>query len=152
MQNMKYKGLAIGAMLVALVAVAAGVVALTKSNKSDPAARVSSPAVSATVARAVFTATTASANPTSGPGYTSPTAPSGAKVSGGTVYFTEGPDAVPNYIFPLYTFADCSTTNINQLMDIIYRPVYWYGNNYSPTIDYGNSIGKSRGSPTAARP
>jgi peptide/nickel transport system substrate-binding protein len=136
--------MAIGATLVALVAVAAVVVAVTNSNRSVARAHVSTPAVTASTARAVLTAMSSS-NPTSGPGLTSPTAPSGAKVSGGTVYFTEGPDAVPNYIFPLYTFADCSTTNINQLMDIIYKPLYWYGNDYSPAIDYSYSIGQKPG-------
>ena len=58
------------------------------------------------------------------------------------MYFTEGPDAPPNYIFPMYTFEVCSTTNVNQFMDMMYRPLYWYGNNYSPTIDYSHSIGQ----------
>src|SRR5690242_19864269 len=79
------------------------------------------------------------AGPTSGPGLTEPTKGSGGRVAGGTVYFTEGPDATPNYIFPMYTFAVCSTTNVNQLMDMIYRPLYWYGNKYRPTIDYDYS-------------
>ena len=62
--------------------------------------------------------------------------PGRREVAGGTVYFTEGSDAPPNYIFPMYGFAGCSTTNINQFLDMLYRPLYWYGNNYSPTIDY----------------
>jgi peptide/nickel transport system substrate-binding protein len=82
------------------------------------------------------------AGPASGPGLTEPTKGSGNKVAGGTVYFTEGPDATPNYIFPMYTFAVCSTTNVNQLMDMIYRPLYWYGNKYRPTINYDYSIGQ----------
>ena len=142
MQNMKYKGLAIGAMLVALVAVAAGVVALTKSNK-QVSSTARSGAVSATVARSVFSATTASVSPSGGPGYTSPTAPKGAKVAGGTVYFTEGSDATPNYIFPMTSAQVCSTTNINQLIQLMYRPLYWYGDDYDPTVDYNKSIGKA---------
>ena len=61
---------------------------------------------------------------------------------GGTVDFTEGTDSTPFYIFPMYSLADCTTTNINQLMDMLYRPVYWYGNNYRPTVDYSYSIGQ----------
>jgi peptide/nickel transport system substrate-binding protein len=80
--------------------------------------------------------------PTTGPGLTQPTTGTGNKVSGGTVYFTEGSDATPNYIFPMYNFAVCSTTNVNQFMDMMYKPLYWYGNNYSPTVDYSYSIGK----------
>jgi peptide/nickel transport system substrate-binding protein len=63
-------------------------------------------------------------------------------MTGGTAYFTEGPDATPNYIFPMYSFAFCSTTNNNQFMFMMYRPLYWYGNNYSPTVDYSYSIGQ----------
>jgi peptide/nickel transport system substrate-binding protein len=80
---------------------------------------------------------------TGGLGLTRPTNPSGAKVPGGTVYFTEGPQATPNYIFPMYSFAYCSTTNNNQFMFMMYRPLYWYGNNYRPTVDYDYSIGQT---------
>ena len=59
------------------------------------------------------------------------------------MYFTEGPDATPNYIFPMYTFAVCSTTNANQLMNMLYYPLYTYGENYKPTIDYSHSIGQA---------
>jgi peptide/nickel transport system substrate-binding protein len=86
-------------------------------------------------------ASTSSA-PVSGPGLTSPTAGSGTKMPGGTVYFTEGSQAPPTYIFPMYNFAECTTTNNNQFMNLMYRPLYWYGNNYSPTIDYNYSIGQ----------
>src|SRR5580700_4644388 len=68
--------------------------------------------------------------PTTGPGLTEPSTGSGAKVAGGTVNFTEGPDATPNYIFPMYTFSVCSTTNANQLMNMLYYPLYTYGENY----------------------
>jgi peptide/nickel transport system substrate-binding protein len=88
------------------------------------------------------TAYTPSGVPTSGPGLTSPYKPTGSKVAGGTVFFTEGSQAPPNYIFPMYTFADCSTVNIDQLMDILYRPLYWYGDNYRPTVNYNRSIGQ----------
>jgi peptide/nickel transport system substrate-binding protein len=81
--------------------------------------------------------------PTTGPGLTQPTPGSGSKVSGGTVYFTEGSDATPNYIFPMYTFAVCSTTNANQLMNMLYYPLYTYGENYRPTVDYNHSIGQA---------
>ena len=80
--------------------------------------------------------------PISGIGLTQPTAPSGTRISGGTVYFTEVPEQMPNYIFPMYSPQVCGTQNINQLMDMMYRPLYWYGNNYRPTIDYDYSIGK----------
>lgn len=91
--------------------------------------------------------TTTSAGPggvaTRGPGLTQPTNPSGTRMSGGTVYFTEGPQATPNYIFPMYSFTYCSTTNNNQFMFMMYRPLYWYGNNYRPTVDYNYSVGQA---------
>ncbi len=116
---------------VALVVVFAAACGSSSSSKSSSGASSSSGSSSSTAA-----------NPTTGPGLTQPTAPSGAKVAGGTVYFTGAVSSPPNYIFPMYTFADCETTNINQLMDILYRPTYWFGNNYSPTIDYDYSIGQ----------
>jgi hypothetical protein len=49
------------------------------------------------------------ATPTSGAGLTQPTAPAGKRISGGTVYFTQIPQQMPNYIFPLYS-PRCATT------------------------------------------
>ena len=86
--------------------------------------------------------TATSAAPTAGAGLTSPTTPSGAKQTGGTVYYTEGAEATPNYIFPMTSAQVCGTTNITQLNAMLYRPLYWYGNNYQPTIDYSYSIGQ----------
>jgi peptide/nickel transport system substrate-binding protein len=40
----------------------------------------------------------------------------------------------------MYSFAVCSTVNVDQLMDILYRPLYWYGDNYRPTVDYNRSL------------
>jgi peptide/nickel transport system substrate-binding protein len=80
--------------------------------------------------------------PTSGPGLTAGTTPSGSKVSGGTIYYTEGPSAPPNYIFPMTNAQVCSTTNISQFNAMMFRPLYWYGNNYRPTVDYSYSIGQ----------
>jgi peptide/nickel transport system substrate-binding protein len=58
------------------------------------------------------------------------------------VFFTEGSQAPPNYIFPMYSFEFCSTVNVDQLMDMLYRPLYWYGDKYRPTVDYNRSIGQ----------
>ena len=80
--------------------------------------------------------------PASGPGLTQPTNPSGIRMAGGTVYFTSNPDTAPSYIFPMYSSAECWTANVNQFIDMLYRPLYWYGNDYRPTVDYGYSIGQ----------
>jgi peptide/nickel transport system substrate-binding protein len=79
--------------------------------------------------------------PISGPGLTSPTAPHGTKLSGGTVYFTEVAQTPPNYIFPMFSSAYCGYTSL-QLTYLLFRPLYWYGNNYTPTIDYSYSVGQ----------
>jgi peptide/nickel transport system substrate-binding protein len=98
---------------------------------------------SSTTTSSTTTASAPTGVPTTGPGLTEPTVPTGAKQKGGTVYFTEGADAPPNYIFPMYSFAVCSTANSNQFMYMMSRPLYWYGNDYSPTIDYNYSIGET---------
>ncbi len=65
----------------------------------------------------------------------------GAKIQGGTAYFQEGPAAPPTYIFPFISFAVCSTMNYGQFTYLMYRPLYWFGNNNSPAVDYNDSIG-----------
>jgi peptide/nickel transport system substrate-binding protein len=87
------------------------------------------------------TSTTAAASALSGPGYTSPTAPTGAKIKGGTVSFVEGAMAAPTYIFPMTSAQVCSTANTSQFSELMYRPLYWFGNNYTPTVDYSYSPG-----------
>ena len=76
-----------------------------------------------------------------GPGLTEATAPSGTKESGGNVTFAEAPASPPNYIFPMYAPQYCGINNIDELNVALYRPLYWYGDNYSPTVDYNKSIG-----------
>jgi peptide/nickel transport system substrate-binding protein len=85
---------------------------------------------------------TVAAVPTTGVGLTTPTTGTGAKVSGGTVYFNEAAQTPPNYIFPMTSAQVCGIDNIDQLNAMLYRPLYWYGNNYRPTIDYNYSVGK----------
>lgn len=85
---------------------------------------------------------TGSASTSGGSGLSTPTKPSGAKLTGGTVTFSEGPSAAPNYIFPMTSAQFCGTNNVEQLSAMLYRPLYWFGNNYSPTIDYSYSVGE----------
>jgi peptide/nickel transport system substrate-binding protein len=116
-----------GVALVVLFAAACGSSSSSKSSSGGTSSSSSAP----------------TGVPTTGPGLTQPTTGSGTKVSGGTVYFTEGSDAPPNYIFPMYSFQVCSTTNANQLMNMLYYPLYTYGENYRPTVDYSHSIGQT---------
>lgn len=84
-----------------------------------------------------------SSSSVSGPGYNQPTAPSGTKQSGGTVYFAEAPSSPPNYIFPMFSSQYCGANNINDMIAMLYRPLYWYGDNYAPTVDYNKSLAKA---------
>jgi peptide/nickel transport system substrate-binding protein len=128
MQKLARHGVAASAAVVVMVlAAACGSSSSSSGNSSGGSGGSSAAAVSL---------------PASGAGLTQPTAPAGTRLSGGTVYFTEGPDAAPNYIFPMYSPQVCSTANNNQLEYMMYRPLYWYGNNYRPNIDYDYSIGQ----------
>ncbi len=119
------------AMLVAMaLAVVAVVVSACGSSGSSPGGSSSTPA-------------TVGGLPQTGPGLTEATAPSGTKQAGGTVYFSEGAEAPPNYIFPMTSFTYCSTVNTEQFSALMYRPLYWYGNNYTPTVDYNNSVAQA---------
>ena len=67
----------------------------------------------------------------------------GTKIQGGTAYFEEGPAAPPTYIFPMISPQVCSTMNYGQFTYLMYRPLYWFGNNNSPTVDYNYSVGNA---------
>src|ERR1700733_11108867 len=71
------------------------------------------------------------------------TANAASKVSGGTVYWSAQPNYAPNYIFPMTNAQVCGTNNVEYLSALLYRPLYWFGNNNTPTIDYNYSIGKA---------
>lgn len=121
MRNMKHRSLAAtGAVLLALAAAACG------SSSSGGSSGSATPL----------------AAPTTGAGLTQPYTPSGSKTPGGTVYFALASQSTPNYIFPMTSAQVCSTFNIAQFNSLMFRPLYWYGNNYRPTINYDYSIGQ----------
>jgi peptide/nickel transport system substrate-binding protein len=62
------------------------------------------------------------------------------KVAGGTAYFAEGPQATPNYIFPFMGLQFFSVTNIPQFQQLMYRPLYWFGNGEQPTLNPSLSL------------
>ncbi len=82
-----------------------------------------------------------SSAPSSKAGITIPTTGTGHRIHGGTVTFTEIPGTVPNYILPIEPPQNCGLENTNELTDLLFSPVYWFGNNDSPTVDYSDSIG-----------
>jgi peptide/nickel transport system substrate-binding protein len=124
----------LGAML-ALGLIAALVSACGSSGSTNS---TSSPGTSSTSGQP----STVAGLPQTGVGLTEPTKGSGARIKGGTVQFAEAPGSPPNYIFPMYAPAYCGTNNIDDLDMLLYRPLYWYGDNYHPTVNYSVSIGK----------
>jgi peptide/nickel transport system substrate-binding protein len=51
------------------------------------------------------------------------------RLSGGTASFAEGPAATPNYILPFTSCKYFSVTNLSQFIELMYRPLYWFGQN-----------------------
>jgi peptide/nickel transport system substrate-binding protein len=65
-----------------------------------------------------------------------------AKTAGtsGTATFALPQDITPDYIFPLAPGADLTNANIYQFQYLMYRPLYWYGDGASPTVNYNLSL------------
>jgi peptide/nickel transport system substrate-binding protein len=64
----------------------------------------------------------------------------GSKVSGGTATWALQPSSEPNYIFPFASSTYFSTVNFQEFQYLIYRPLYWFGNGASPTLNTGLSL------------
>ena len=125
----KLRRSALAATAVAVVAVAVG--ACGSSSSSSSSSSGGSSAV-----------TEISGLKQVGVGLTEPTKPSGAKIKGGTVTWAEAPQTTPNYIFPMTNFSVCSVANTSDFSSLMYRPLYYYGNDYKPTVDYNYSVGQ----------
>jgi peptide/nickel transport system substrate-binding protein len=116
-------------------------------------ARGTAVALAAVATAAVtLTACGSSATPSSSPnqasaasnfGPSGPVSSVGTKVQGGTAYLAEAPGSPPNYIFPFVNAQNCGFQNFGEMFWLMYRPLYWFGNNNSPTVDYNYSIGKA---------
>jgi peptide/nickel transport system substrate-binding protein len=63
-----------------------------------------------------------------------------APVTGGTAVFAEPPSTTPNYIFPFTSSAYISDINIFNLQYLMYRPLYWFGQNGKPTVNNSLSL------------
>ena len=59
----------------------------------------------------------------------------GTKVQGGTAVWAEPPATVPNYIFPFTSSAYISVINASNFTNLMYRPLYWFGNGNQPTLN-----------------
>ncbi len=51
----------------------------------------------------------------------------GKRVAGGNITFAEAPGTPPNYIFPMDSLQYFSTNNLNQFQYLMWRPLYWIG-------------------------
>lgn len=70
-------------------------------------------------------------------------APSGKPVSGGTAIFAENPASGPvDYIFPMVSLSYDLPSNI-QFQYLQYRPLYWFGQGSSPSLNPDLSIAES---------
>ncbi|CAG4904949.1 ABC transporter substrate-binding protein [Acidithrix sp. C25] len=98
-------------------------------------------ALASTAATATLLAACGSSTSSSTSG-TSSSSSSGAttKVAGGTATFAEGPNATPNYIFPLASGAYFSVANLSQFQELMYRPLYFFGNGSDVLINNSLSL------------
>jgi peptide/nickel transport system substrate-binding protein len=64
----------------------------------------------------------------------------GTKQAGGTATWALLPSQVPNYIFPFASSTYFSTVNFQEFQYLIYRPLYWFGNGASPTLNPSLSL------------
>ncbi|HEY7420511.1 MAG TPA: ABC transporter substrate-binding protein [Gaiellaceae bacterium] len=60
--------------------------------------------------------------------------------AGGTAYLAEGTQAAPNYIFPFASLQFFSTTNFQGFMNLMYRPLYWFGKGATPDLNLSLSL------------
>ena len=64
----------------------------------------------------------------------------GSKTAGGTATWALQPSAAPNYIFPFTSSTYFSNVNAEEFQYLMYRPLYWFGNGASPTLNTGLSL------------
>lgn len=63
-----------------------------------------------------------------------------SKTGGGTAVFAEPPGQPDNYIFPMFGFASWTQENIADFQVLIYRPLYWFGENGQPVMNDALSL------------
>jgi peptide/nickel transport system substrate-binding protein len=69
-----------------------------------------------------------------------PAGGSGGKQQGGTATYALPPNTVPNYIFPFASSQYFSVVNSQYFQYLMYRPLYWFGNGSSPTLNTSLSL------------
>lgn len=66
-------------------------------------------------------------------GHTTPSTAQPAQ--GGVATFAEPPNTTPNYIFPFMPTEYFSVTTISDFQYLMYRPLYWFGDNGQPVLN-----------------
>jgi peptide/nickel transport system substrate-binding protein len=69
-------------------------------------------------------------------------APTPSQQSGATITYANLPTSNPNYIFPFMSLTFYSVSNSQYFQNLMYRPVYWFGNGTQPTLDLEFSLAK----------
>jgi peptide/nickel transport system substrate-binding protein len=68
------------------------------------------------------------------------TATGSTPVKGGTAVWAEPPSSPPTYIFPYMSSANISNLNLFDFQYLMYRPLYWFGQNGQPTVNNSLSL------------
>jgi peptide/nickel transport system substrate-binding protein len=96
------------------------------------------------VAAAVAVAGCGSGGSASGGGTkASDAAPTGPRTKGGTATFALAAGAKPDWIFPITDGAHYSTTNIEGFQRLMWRPLYWYGQDGKPALNEEYSLAEA---------
>ncbi len=67
----------------------------------------------------------------------------GTPQKGGTATYALPPSTTPNYIFPFSSSTYFSVVNAEYFQYLMYRPLYWFGNGASPTLNVGLSLAEA---------
>ncbi len=73
-------------------------------------------------------------------GSSSPTSSGTTPVKGGTAVWAEPPSSPPTYIFPYVNSANISNLNLFDFQYLMYRPLYWFGQNGQPVVNPSLSV------------
>ena len=69
-----------------------------------------------------------------------PTSTGNTPVKGGTAVWAEPPSSPPTYIFPYMDSANISNLNLFDFQYLMYRPLYWFGQNGQPVVNPSLSL------------
>jgi peptide/nickel transport system substrate-binding protein len=64
----------------------------------------------------------------------------GTPLKGGTAVWAEPPSSTPSYIFPYVNSANISNLNLFDFQYLMYRPLYWFGQNGQPVVSPSLSL------------